>query len=231
VLSHLTDEQRGRLLGRFFSILNACAGLLREVWEAGGIDAEKMTVARGNDSSTWNIAAGAWNKIRSGWLALLHDMRMDSLLDEMCPGKVMRLMAADVAYWHRSSGDDVHPDTKVWASLPRPWDVLSGTVHCGRKEVIEACVAAGVDPKKAGWVEFSPPKKIEPFTPTPELVHGISVGDPDLAASLRKLGVFSGKGLKGDVWDFVEVVEDVSVARADHAAEQEARRAEQEAGA
>jgi hypothetical protein len=37
---------------------------------------------------------------------------------------------------------------------------------------------------------------VQPFRPTPELVHGVSVGHPELARVLKKLGFFSGKGLK-----------------------------------
>lgn len=198
VIARLTDEQKGKLLGVAYTMMADAAGLLREVWGGGsGIDAKEMIVRRGNDSSTWNITAGAWNKIREEWLSLLHSMGMEEILDEMCPGKVMRLMAADVAHWHRISGGTVHPDTLVWAELPRPWDVLSGDAHCGRQMVIDKCVEHGVDWKRSGWVLYAPPKDVvAKFTPTPELVHGVVVSSPRLAASLRRLGVFSGKHVR-----------------------------------
>jgi hypothetical protein len=206
VVAHLDDVQKGRLLGVAYDMMHDCTELLRELWRAGGIDAAEMIVQRGNDSTTWNLTAGAWNKIRETWLSMLHAMGMEGILDEMCPGKVMRLMAADVAYWHRMSGGAVHPDTLVWAALPRPWDVLSGEARCGRQMVIDECTKYGVEWKKSGWVLYAPPKdNVAKFEPTPELVHGVVVSSPTLAASLRKLGVFSGKevsiGSEGDLVD------------------------------
>ena len=225
VLGHLTDEQRGVLLGRYYGVMQDCVGLLEEVWTAGDpLDAVEMVVKRGNDSTTWNVTAGAWNKIREGWLSLLHSLKLEALLDDVCPGKVMRLMAADVAYWHRMSGGAVHPDTLVWAELPRPWEVLSGEAHCDRKMVEEACGRHGINPKKSGWLEYDPPKgPLAKFEPTPDLVHGIAISNPDLALSLRKMGVFSGGRVKAEG---PEVVADLIAGLADrdqHVAAQEAR--------
>ena len=224
VISHLSEMQRGDLLGRYFSVLSDCAGLLKELWADGGIDAEQMIVKRGNDSTTWNITAGAWNKIRQGWLSLLHAMDMDSLLDEMCPGKVMRLMAADVAYWHRRSGGAVHPDMLVWAELPRPWEVLAGDARCDRRMVAEVCERHGVKPKESGWLEFAPPPgPLARFEPTPNLVHGVVISSPELAVTLRKMGVFSGQGTRTDEQTEVLDIIDALVDRDAHVAEQEAR--------
>ena len=50
-------------------------------------------------------------------MALLYALDMDEVLDQMCPGKVLRLMAADVAFWHRAVGGGLEPDTAVWAEL------------------------------------------------------------------------------------------------------------------
>jgi hypothetical protein len=44
----------------------------------------------------------------------------------MCPGKVLRLMAADVAWWHRQSGGGLHQDTAVWKELPLAVGGVSG---------------------------------------------------------------------------------------------------------
>lgn len=39
----------------------------------------------------------------------------------------------------------------------------------------------------------------QPITPTPELVHGVSIADPVWASLLRRAGVFSGKHIKPDL--------------------------------
>lgn len=191
VVKHLSEEERGKLLATAFDVLSDAAGLLREVWEKNRIDRSTMIVARGNDSSTWNESAGAWNKARESWISLLHALGMDGLLDRMLPGKVMRLMAADVAAWHRLSGGKVHPDTAVFAALPLPWDVLSGDAPCSRALVERTCEAAGASLE--GWIGPRGDRVAVAFRPTPELVHGVSVSSPALAKTLRKLGVFSGK--------------------------------------
>ena len=51
---------------------------------------------------------------------------MEEILDRICLGKVLRLMAADVAAWHRLAGGGLDPDTQVWNDLPLPWEVISG---------------------------------------------------------------------------------------------------------
>ena len=196
VLERLTDEQKGRLLATWFELLTGIAGLLREVWEKSRFDRASMIVRRGDDSTTWNATAGAWNKARESWIAVLHALDMADVLDHLCPGKVLRLMAADVAAWHRMSGGGLEPDTAVWAQLPAPWEVLDGTANCTRADVEEACAKAGVDPIKKGWTAPRPGRVVQAYRPTPELVHGVEVGHPGLARILRKIGFFSGKPLK-----------------------------------
>jgi hypothetical protein len=105
-------------------------------------------------------------------------------------------MAADVAWWHRAAGGGLATDTAVWAALPMPWDVLSGKAQCRLGYVEEVCRAHGVHPIKSGWIAPKPEATAQPFRPTPELVHGVTVSHPGLAAQFRKLGVFSGKALK-----------------------------------
>ena len=127
VLLQLTDVQKGELLGRWFTLLVEIAELLEETWTHSHFDRATMIVRPGDDSTTWNAMANAWNKARDNWIALLYAMRMDELLDGVCPGKVMRLMAADVAVWHRLAGGGLHPDTAVWAELPPPWESSFGS--------------------------------------------------------------------------------------------------------
>jgi hypothetical protein len=169
VLARLLPKQRGLLLGRWLSLLYDIADLLRKTWDASNIDRASMIVRRGNDSSTWNATAGAWNKARSAWIAVMHELGMQAELDRFCPGKVLRLMAADVAAWHRSSGGGIDPDTQVWNELPLPWEVLAGAATCTREQVEATCAKHGVDPVEKGWI--APPlgkRAVAAYQVTPE---------------------------------------------------------------
>ena len=196
VLKNVAAKDRGRLLGECFAVMKSAAELLREIWDQGNLNRETMIVRRGNDSTTWNVTAGAWNKLRTGWFTLLFSLGLEDWIESMCPGKVLRLMAADVAAWHRASGGDLHADTGPWCDLPLPWEVLSGQ-PCTKNRVLEVCTKWHVDPVKSGWVAPPPDRKIARYSPTPELVHGVEVASPQLAALLRSLGVFSGKPVSG----------------------------------
>lgn len=196
VLDKLSEQERGRLLGIWFDILQVLADRLDAVRARSVIDTDMMVVRRGNDSSTWNMLAGAWNRARDHWIALVEAMGMEALFEAMLPGKVLRLMAGDVAAWHRASGGGIHPDTLVWNALPPPWRVLRGEKTCTRSDIEDACRAHGIDPVKTGWAGARPRAAVAAFRPTPELVHGVAVGNPFLADYLRRRGVFSGKPLK-----------------------------------
>ena len=196
VLNKLNDLQKGELLGRWYGALVRIAKLLEETWNKNDINAQTMIVRKGNDSSTWNVTAGAWNKSRDSWINLLHTLGLQDVLENQCVGKVLRLMAADVARWHRATGGKLEPDTQVWAELPKPWEVLTGRASCTRQEVEVLCRKHGVDPNKKGWIAPKPKGIVHQFKPTPELVHGVSVADPFLAGLFRKWGVFSGKEIK-----------------------------------
>jgi hypothetical protein len=198
VVAYLTEEQKGRLLGLWHAALITAADVLRGVDAACAINRRTMVVRRGNDSSTWNAAAGAWNKVREGYATVLYALGAEEVWERQCLGKVPRLMAGDVTAWHLFGGDDVcHPDVKVWAALPPPWEVLAGRAVCTRQDVEAACRAHGVDPVKAGWTAPRPGgRQAVAFSPTPELVHGVAVTSPALAAVLRKAGWFSGKAAR-----------------------------------
>lgn len=199
VLARLSEQQKGELLGRWFAILSELAERLEGAWRGTHIDLDTMIVRRGNDSSTWNLFAGAWNRARDHWIALVEALGLEALFDEMLPGKVMRLMAADVAAWHQTTGGGIHPDTMVWRELPKPWDVLRLEVPCDRAMVEAACARTGVDPVASGWSAARPRTAVATFRPSPELVHGVDVGNPYMAAYLRRLGAFSGRPLRADV--------------------------------
>jgi hypothetical protein len=194
ILMHLSDEQRGQLLGAWYAVLGDVADILRDVWNSSEIRRDTMVVARGNDSTTWNNTANAWNTARKAWFSLLYAMGLESVLEAVCPGKVLRLMAADVVAWHHCTGGGLSPDTQVWADLPLPWEVLSGEVSCGRDEVRKICRKHQVDSATSGWIMPAPKRKAAQFRATPELVHGVAVRSPALAKTLRKAGWFSGQG-------------------------------------
>lgn len=155
----LSDAEKGELLGTWYAVLGDIAGLLREIWESSEFRRETMVVKRGNDSTTWNNTASAWNKARSAWIALLYAMGMDSVLDAICPGKVLRLMAADVVAWHHSAGGELDPDTRVWSEVPLPWQVLEGEVPCGRNVIASVCRKHRVDAATRGWIMPPPQRK------------------------------------------------------------------------
>ena len=233
VLQRLADGEKAALLADYFGLLETAAGLLRETAEAGTFDRATMIVRRGDDSSTWNLAAGAWNKLREGWFQLLFALGLGDAVERCCPGKAMRLMAGDVASWHRGSGGSVHPDTRVWADLPAPWEVLAGEADCTAADVRAACVRHNVDAERSGWV--CPPtveRRVEAFAPTPELVHGVAVASPSLARVMRRSGVFSGKAYRPGRVDRVEqraAEATVEQTRFDHWLTQEMRREAQAA--
>lgn len=218
VLRRLDGEQKGVLLADYFGLMSEAAIFLKALWEGNDLG-EDMVVRRGNDSTTWNVAAGAWNRLREGWFALLYDLGMLDGVDRVCPGKVLRLMAADVAWWHQRSGGGLHPDTAVWKELPRPWEVLSGDADCPRLLVEAVCLKHGLDPAKSGWSAPRPAGTVERFAPTPELVHGVEVASPLLASVFRRAGVFSGQRVRQAV-----PAATVDEVRRRHLARQEARR-------
>lgn len=194
VLEKLTDEEKGKLLGMWTETLHMLADLLATFYRENNFDLRNMIVRRGNDSSSWNAAAGAWNKAREHWIALIYAMGLDSILDLYCPGKVLRLMAADVVGWHSYSkgslDDSLHPDTKVWRDLPFPWEVFEGRQACSKELVELACDTNGVT--RSRWVEPPPEKRPVAFTPTRELVNGVTITSPFLAKVLRDANWYKG---------------------------------------
>ena len=203
ILARLDDEGRGALIGGWLSVLRALADDLEALWRRSDIDLATMIVRRGNDSSRWNIAAQAWNAARTAWIGVQQSMGMDDVLERFLPGKVLRLMAGDVAGWHRGVGGGLHPDTRVWADLPFPWEVMRGRASCDRAMIVRACRRHGVDPVKGGWVAPTTSRAVHAYRPTPELVHGVEVASPELASVLRAAGAFSGKPLRPEEEDAI----------------------------
>lgn len=196
VVEKLSDADKMDIFSKFLTVMVDMAGLLKMTYETNKFDLKTMVVRRGNDSSTWNAVAGAWNMSRHGWVSLLYSLGLEDKFKAICPGKVMRLMAADVVRWHHATGGSIDPNTSVWAELPLPWEVFNGEKACTRELVETVCKKYGIDAVKTGWVAPKAERKTVAFTPTPELVHGVVVSNPSLAAVLRKAGWFSGKAAK-----------------------------------
>jgi hypothetical protein len=197
VLARLTAAQLGHLLGDWHKVMADTAAALKGAWPGDeNVNRMTMIVRRGMDSSTWNTMASAYNASRSAWLGCVAAAGALPLLEPALPGKVMRLMAADLACWHRSSGGDVDANTVVFARLPLPWEVIEGTARCTASDVRTACAEAGMAAETSGWTAPLPDGKVAEFAPTPELVHGVAVADPAWAALLRSAGAFSGKKIK-----------------------------------
>ena len=204
VLTRLDEEARGRLLGGWLATMRDAADDLERLAREGEIDLTTFVVRWGNDSSSWNLTAQAWNTARTNWIALQQSLGMDAVLDAFLPGKALRLMAADVVWnhavekaWRKGKpavdASALHPDTRVFADLPRPWEVMRGRAQCGRASVEAACRRQGLDPVRAGWSAPLVSTKAVAYRATPELVHGVEVASPEMAAVLRAAGVFSGK--------------------------------------
>ncbi len=197
VLEQLSDTQKGQLLGICLTVLHDIAELLREVWEKSNIDRETMINV--NDSSTWNNAAKAWNRVRASWIELLHSMNMKDELDSMYFGKVLRLIESDQLpqAWHRAARGGLDPDAKVWSEVPLPWEVLSGGAICTKKLIGQVCHKYGVDPLMNGWIvpppAGGPPAYMAKFMPTSGFVYGVMSSNPQIATVLRRVGWFSDK--------------------------------------
>jgi len=234
VTMSLSDQDKGTLLGMWYDVMLTAVRFLDKQVQVENVNLRSLAVHRGNDSSTWNEAAGAFNKARDGWISTLYALGMDTLLDEFAPTKALRLMAADVVKWHMAEKASqaglgwgwgrkidwnnlpdgvLEPDTLVWCDLPKPWEVMLHGATCTRPQILASCKKHGIKGGK-GWI--APRERaVEDFSLTPELVHGVVVSCPELAKTLRKCGYFSGpsKGVKAQGPDIVkEQVGDLMVA-------------------
>lgn len=203
ILRRLTHEEQGRLLGIWTEELRVMADMLYELWRTNDLDLTNCVVHKGNDSTTWNAVAGAWNKARDSWMNLIHVMGMETLLDHFCPGKTLRLMASDVVQWQGYSKSPnfnwknqasvdlaLHPDTLVFRALPKPWEVFQGKMTCTRAQVKAVTDRVyNTNPAQAlGWYGMKLAKRAASFQVTPELVHGVTVSSPYLASVLKSAG-------------------------------------------
>ncbi len=197
VIERCKPEPRGELVGLFHGEMARWAERLSQLWPSlPERMRDEMVMVKGVDSSRWNAFAGALNTMRSAWISATLACELDEALDSYLPGKAPRLMASDVAWMYRNSGQDLHEDTRMFAALPKPWEVVLGSASQGRDDILAAARTLSVNAQASGWVGMRHPSPLERPAPEPTLVHGVVVSDPLLAASLRRCGVFSGKRLK-----------------------------------
>lgn len=199
VTAKLTVDENLRLAAEWAAVMRLAAGLAESCDGVDRMRRHRMSVFAGLDSETWNLAAQAYNEARASWFSALDGAgALDVAIAGLCPPKMMRLMAADLVAWTYQSGGEINPDTAIAAQLPWPWEALSGTRSCTAMDVSRVCGRAIINPWESGWLGPRRPRPASVFAPTPELVHGIVVSDPTLAALLRKAGAWSAKGIRWD---------------------------------
>jgi hypothetical protein len=197
VIGKLDPAARGALMGRFHAAMADSAAALGTLFDSlpERMRAE-MVMVQGVDSSRWNAYAGSLNTMRSAWVSATLAAELDEVLDRYCPGKAPRLMASDLVWWYRSEGKDLHEDTRMFSVVPYPWLVISGAAELTREDILAAASKLKVEAEQTGWVGPRARRELEQPEAEPALVHGVVVSDPQLAARLRRCGVFSSKGLK-----------------------------------
>lgn len=180
---HLNDSEKGELLGIFYAKMESYGNKLGELY-AGlpNLAQENMVTTQGTDSSRWNIYSGAYNTMRSAWLNLTLFSGFGHIFETFLPGKAPRIMAADLIYSRMSSGDDLHPDTGLFYTFPKPWEVLAGKATIDIEEAR----------KHDGWGAPLSDVKTEKPSHEPALVHGVEIASPALAEMMRKSGAFAG---------------------------------------
>lgn len=180
----LDDGLRGQLMGRWMGFMRLAAGRLRELhdgWPGGGLDRELMRARTGEPWSTWNTVARCYNAARAGWLDCLTAVGTQRMLSVMCPGRAVPL----------TGGQAGTAQTRLWAALPPPWDVLDGRVPCTARDVMLAAAHEGVVPHTDGWLTITAAVLETGGAPvTPLLAQGIQDSDPDWAKALVGAGMF-----------------------------------------
>lgn len=200
VLVRLAPDRQGELIGAWWHTMRIAAALCAEIDKRSPVNRSTMIVQRGQDSDTWNLAAGAYNVARAAWLSALSATGSLDILSATCPPKLPKLMAGDLIFWHTvTGGQATHPDVRVAARLSPAWKVVTGEASCTARDVRLACMDESIEAETTGWTAPLAKGALGSVTPTPELVHGITVGDPILASILRRAGVWSGSEIRWDV--------------------------------
>lgn len=209
VFEHLSQDALGRLMGKFHSEMTVAARHLGQLFHSLPVRMRaEMVMVKGVDSSRWNAYAGALNTMRSAWISATIAAGFGAVLDKYLPGKAPRLMAADLVWWARNMGQELHEDTRMFSKLPYPWEVINGDKKLNRAKILSVARKANVtNVDETGWVGPRTNVISEVAAAEPITVHGIVVADPHLAVMLRKSGAFSAKkfspveDLMAEVWD------------------------------
>lgn len=198
MFARVKEEELGELVGLFHKEMVSASNHLSQLW--GSLPQrmrEEMVMVRGVDSSRWNAYAGAYNTMRSAWISASLFSKMGFLFNSYLPGKAPRLMAADIVWWGRNSGEKLHPDTAMFNELPYPWDVISGEEILTREDILAAGVKHGIeDILKTGWVGPRSEVETEVAEIEPITLHGVAISDPGLYKTLKEHNIFSGKLVK-----------------------------------
>lgn len=191
ILDQLTDRQLDELATKYWSILKVASRCLERAWDPHR-DRTEMVVRQGDDSTTWNLASRAFDQARTGLLNLQLAGVEDTFGgSDSLPGKVPALVASDIAAAHALGGRLQHGDVTVWAELPLPWEVVLYGVCCPAALVEQTCETYAVDPR-VGWTRPYRQEQLETTDAAPNLVHGVAVNDPTIAAALNEFDFFGG---------------------------------------
>lgn len=193
VVEHLSETQKVHLLDMALGMMRQSSDLLAKLAQSSDMQIATMIVRCGDDSTTWNQVAGAWNRARDMWLAMIVALGAESVLEVFMPTKAMRLMAGDVASWHAAVDGEqpLDPDTAAWRDLPKPWECMSDETPCPASKVYEVCATHGIDADAKGWTSPRMRLQIAPWIPNYDTVCGIQMAHPEVAWWLRKVGMFT----------------------------------------
>lgn len=196
LLSRLDSEALGVITARFYSDMVFWANQLASEWEKLPEDVQVSgIVCQGTNSTDFNSYAGAYNTMRSAWIASMSVAGLTKTFDNYLPGKAIRLLAGDLVRWNTYEGGSVSLDFDLFQKLPYPWLVVNAQAELNRSLMVEADVLTEDKLISGGWVSTRKNLELEIPEADPALVHGVTVSDPEFAKLLRKIGVFSAKGL------------------------------------
>lgn len=200
VFAKLSDAKLGELAIEFHGLMVESAVALGKMWPSlPARMREEMVMVKGVDSGSWNAYAGAFNTMRSAWVSVMLKAGLGDVFAVYLPGKAPRLMASDLVWWARERGQELHEDTRLFAKLPKPWEVVEGSMVDGGTVLTLQGILDAIEELKvpaaleSGWVGPRAKKDLEISAAEPASVHGVVVANASLAHVLRKAKVFSGK--------------------------------------
>lgn len=192
VLNDLPESTVRTMMQTWSATMHQHAATLKNLSQDGALLAPLMITCRGMDSTGWNLVAEAYNNARSAWLTCIYRLGLHQYpwfnTTINIPGKCMRVMAADVYYYHQDSGNNIDPDTKLWNALPKPWEPDAKSLT--KEKIAQEATRLGVPLK--GWVQPVPKGlNIEAPSLTPTTLHGVCIAS-DAYDILRTIGAYAG---------------------------------------